>query len=48
MSDEPRATFTPPDDSGQSGWVRLADGRSAYRYADATEDELIIPGALGE
>ncbi|MFC9786412.1 hypothetical protein [Rhodococcus sp. NPDC127528] len=31
----------PPSDEGQPGWVKLPDGRTAYRYPGS--DELIIP-----
>ncbi|MCZ4557999.1 hypothetical protein O4215_20770 [Rhodococcus maanshanensis] len=40
------STFEPAPDEGQPGWVRLPDGRSAYRYPDA--DDLIIPGTDAE
>lgn len=33
--------FTPAADEGQAGWVRLPDGRIAYRYLGS--DDLIIP-----
>ncbi|GGG03987.1 hypothetical protein GCM10007304_17650 [Rhodococcoides trifolii] len=41
--DEP--TLDPPLDAGQPGWVRLPDGRRAYRYTGT--DELIYEKPTG-